>query len=199
MAGDRSSRGRPGTDESRRRPPDVFPTGFQATRGPGGARSRALSVLRSSQSFDVRPQPEGVPSMLPLVSALPLFLSREVRHLLKVALPLLAIGLVAASPAAAKSGGDAPKAHASGGGGGALLYPSIVNRRLVRGEKALDRANDYVDRDMPDKAITSLLNARRNMYAAWRGAKYLIDHAPPAPVESGSVRRARSGTVHMSG
>jgi hypothetical protein len=136
--------------------------------------------------------------MLPFLSALPLLLSREIRYLLRAALPLLAIGLVAASPAAAKNGSN-PGVHASGGGGGALIYPSIVNRRLVRGERALVSATDYVDQNMDDKAVTSLLNARRNMYAAWRGAKYLIDHAPPPPVQSGSVRRIRRGKVHKSG
>jgi hypothetical protein len=135
--------------------------------------------------------------MLPFLSALPLFLSREVRILLRAALPLLAIGLVAASPAAAKSGSDdGQNVHASGGGGGVIVYPAIVNRRLLRGEKTLERAGDYADRDMPDKAITALLNARRNMYAAWRGAKYVIDHAPPPPVEAGSIRRG--GKIHMS-
>ncbi len=140
--------------------------------------------------------------MFPLLSALPLFLSREVRHLavLKTTVPLvLVVGMIATSTASAQSTTDDHKVHASGGGGAALRYPSIVNRRLVRGEKALDRATDYVDRDKPDKAVTSLLNARRNMYAAWRGAKYVIDHAPPPPpVESGSVRGSR-GAVHMSG
>jgi hypothetical protein len=138
-----------------------------------------------------------------LASALPLFLNKEVRPLLspRVVLPLiLAIGLIAASPASAKTAhSHGHKVQASGGGATALTYPSIVNRRLVRGEKALDRASDYVDQDQPDKAIPSLLNARRNMYAAWRGAKYVIDHAPPpAPVEAGSVR-VRRGSVHKSG
>jgi hypothetical protein len=142
--------------------------------------------------------------MLPLLSALPLFLSKEVRPLLslRAALPfVVVIGLIATPTASAESAnGDGHKVHASGGGATALTYPSIVNSRLVRGEKTLERAGDYVDRDQPDKAITSLLNARRNMYAAWRGAKYVIDHAPPpAPVESGSVRRVRSGSVHKSG
>jgi hypothetical protein len=137
--------------------------------------------------------------MLPLASILPLFLSKELRLLLRTAFPLLLVGLVAASPAAATSGNGGPKAHASGGGGGALIYPSIVNRPLKRSEKALDRATDYVDRDKADKAITSLRNARRSMYAAWRGAKYLIDNAPPPPVGSDSVRRTRRGGVRKSG
>jgi hypothetical protein len=118
---------------------------------------------------------------------------------LRAVVPLVvAIGLIATPFASAKgTSGDGRKVEASGGGATALTYPSIVNRRLVRGEKTLERAGSYVDAEKPDKAITALLNARRNMYAAWRGAKYVIDHAPPpAPVESGSVRR---GSVHKSG
>lgn len=141
--------------------------------------------------------------MFPLQSVLPLFLSKEGRTLLspRLILPLvLAIGLVAASPASAKTtAGDHHKVHASGGGGGALTYPSIVNRRLVRGQKTLERAGDYVDRDQSDKAITSLLNARRNMYAAWRGAKYVIDHAPPPVVGTDSLRANRKDAVQKSG
>ena len=105
--------------------------------------------------------------MLHLASPLPLLLSKEIRPLfLRAALPLIvAIGLILTSSASAdstKSGHHT--VHASGGGADALTYPSIVSRRLVRGEKALERAGDYVDRDQPDKAITSLLNTRRNMY-----------------------------------
>jgi hypothetical protein len=130
--------------------------------------------------------------MLPFISALPVLASREVRALLKAALPLLVLGLLVASPASAKTGSH-ESVHASGGGGGTLIYPSIVNRRLQRGEKALDRAGDYVDKDKPDKAVVSLKNARRNMYAAWRSAKYLIDNAPPpAPVTDGWVKPHRS-------
>jgi len=137
-----------------------------------------------------------------LAPALPLYLSKEVRLLFSprmLILPLLvAVGLIVASPAAASSARDgSSKVHSSGGGGGALTYPSIVNRPMVRGEKALDRATDYVDRDMPDKAIGSLKKARSNMYAAWRGAKYVIDHAPP-PVVADSVR-SRDASVHKSG
>jgi hypothetical protein len=140
--------------------------------------------------------------MIPVLSYLPLLLSKELRPLLlRAVLPLiLATGLIATSTATASSTHSGHhKVHASGGGGGALTYPSIVDRRLVRGEKALERATDYVDRDKPDKAVTSLLNARRNMYAAWRGAKYVIDHAPPPVVGTDSVRVKRSHAVHKSG
>lgn len=114
---------------------------------------------------------------------------------------LLAVGAVAALPAAA---GAAPvretakhhKAHAAGGDVAPTL-PSIVRVRIDRGTKALDRAADYVDRDMPDRAVASLLNARRNMYAAWRGAQYVIETAPPPPAAEARVhvRAHASGTA----
>src|SRR4051794_41215910 len=122
-----------------------------------------------------------------------------VRRVLAAVVALaLFVTLPAAASAAPAGKGKHPRAK-SAGSDAAPLLPSIVRVRIDRGTASLARAADYVDRDMPDKAVASLLNARRNMYAAWRGAKYLIDHAPPAPVESGSVRRVRSGTVHMSG
>jgi hypothetical protein len=99
---------------------------------------------------------------------------------------LLAAGLVAAVPAAsvaAPAGGKAhTKAKASGSDAPPTL-PSLVRVRIDRGTKALERAGDYVDQDMGDKAVASVLNARRNMYAAWRGAKYVVLNAPPPPVD----------------
>jgi hypothetical protein len=113
---------------------------------------------------------------------------------------LLATGLVAALPTAASA---APthgktrhhKAQAAGGDVPPTL-PSIVRVRITRGEASLARAADYVDRDMPDKAVASLLNARRNMYAAWRGAVYVVQHAPPPPATDAAVHR---GKAHASG
>lgn len=114
----------------------------------------------------------------------------------------LAVGVVAVLPAAsvaAPSKAHHPRAKAAGGDVAPTL-PSIVGVRVNRGEASLARAADYVDRDMPTKATASLLNARRNMYAAWRGAKYLIEHAPPPVAEAGRVHsgtkaRASGGAV----
>jgi hypothetical protein len=86
------------------------------------------------------------------------------------------------------------------------VLPSIVGKRINRGEKALERAGDYVDREMPDKAVVSLRNARRNMYAAWRNAVDVVDNAPPPPpAEAGRVHtlvpvreKAHSSTVFVS-
>ena len=109
---------------------------------------------------------------------------------------LLAVGAIAALPATAGAAtGHHHKARAAGGDVPPVL-PSIVNARITRGTTAIERAGDYVDRDMPDKAVASLLNVRRNMYAAWRGAQYVIQTAPPPPASSASVHRAKA---HASG
>src|SRR3954469_24684439 len=72
-----------------------------------------------------------------------------------------AAGLMAALPAGALA---APthhaQAHAAGGDATALIYPSIVQTRLVRAQTALDKAARYADIGQPAKAITSLTAAR---------------------------------------
>jgi hypothetical protein len=122
---------------------------------------------------------------------------RTVKALLPAALLLSLVALPAAAPASTHD----VRANAAGSDGPPPVLPSIVGTRVNRGEKALERAGDYVDRDMPDKAVASLLNARRNMYAAWRGATYVIENAPPPPAEAGSVRirrKARSSATYNS-
>ena len=109
----------------------------------------------------------------------------------------LAVGLVAILPAAASAAPSTGKHHPrakKAGGGVPPVLPSIVRVRIDRGNASLARAGDYVDRDMPDKAVASLLNARRNMYAAWRGATYVIEHAPPPVAGDARVhhRKARA-------
>jgi hypothetical protein len=87
------------------------------------------------------------------------------------------------------------------------VLPSIVRKRINRGEKALERAGDYVDREMPDKAVVSLRNARRNMYAAWRNAVDVVENAPPPPPSAEDARvhtlvpvqeKAHGSTVFLS-
>ena len=116
----------------------------------------------------------------------------------RAVLPLaLAIGLVAA-PAAAMADASAAeidrlRAKASGSDGPPPVLPSIVGTRITRGEKALERAGDYVDQDMPDKAVASLRNLRRNMYAAWRGATDVVENAPPPPPAEADSLRSKVG------
>jgi hypothetical protein len=102
-------------------------------------------------------------------------------RLTKALLPAaLAAGLLA-TPAAATVNTGHVGAKAAGSDGPPPVLPSIVGKRINRGEKALDRAGDYVDREMPDKAVVSLRNARRNMYAAWRNAVDVVENTPPPP------------------
>jgi hypothetical protein len=119
-------------------------------------------------------------------------------HPFKAAVPLaLAVGLIAASPAAAAhqstAAGDGPVAHLLGDGGGPPVYPGLVNSRLVRAQRALDRAVDYADEDQNDKAVAALYKVRLQMRLAWRAAKHVIDTAPPpAPAGDGAARASRA-------
>jgi hypothetical protein len=114
----------------------------------------------------------------------------RVIRLTTVLLPAALAAGILASPAGAAVHPSHVRANAAGSDGPPPVLPSIVGRRINRGEKALDRAGDYVDREMPDKAVVSLRNARRNMYAAWRNAVDVVENAPPPPpAEAGRVRK----------
>jgi hypothetical protein len=75
-----------------------------------------------------------------------------------------------ASPALA---GDAPT--------GPLVYPSLVNERLVRVQAALDRAAVSADEHQPSAAAATLMSARVNLRKAWISAKYVIQNTPAPP------------------
>jgi hypothetical protein len=113
------------------------------------------------------------------------------RSPMRAAVPVaVAIGLVAAAPAAdAKA---PPKAQASGGDVVELTYPSIVRTHVTRAERAMERATRKIENDKPDKAARPLKVVRRQVAAAWRGAKYKIRTTPPPPAEDAQARpRAR--------
>jgi hypothetical protein len=115
----------------------------------------------------------------------------HVIRLTKALLPAaLAAGLLVA-PAGAAATTVPARAHASGDNGPPPVLPSIVGKRVRRGEKALERAGDFVDRELPDKAVVSLRNARRNMYAAWRNAVDVVENAPPPapPADDARVQK----------
>jgi hypothetical protein len=129
-------------------------------------------------------------------------------HVIRTTKPLLAALAVTmlVTPAAATANTDPVHARASGSDGPPPVLPSIVKQRIRRGEKALERAGDYVDREKPDKAVVSLRNARRNMYAAWRNAVDVVENAPPpAPPGDGLtqprhvpvIETARASTVYF--
>src|SRR5215207_7582923 len=106
-------------------------------------------------------------------------------HPLKRTIPLaLAVGLIAAAPAASQAApsAGAPVAHAAGGDAAPPILPGLVNTRLVRTQMALDRAVDYADDGDTAKAVSALYASRLQVKLAWRGAKYQIQHAPPPVV-----------------
>jgi hypothetical protein len=109
----------------------------------------------------------------------------------RVTLPLaLAASLAVAAPAAAA---PAPVAHTAGGDVGPPVYPGLVNSRLVRTQKALDRAVDYADDGQTDKAVSALYAARLQVKLAWRAGRYAVEHAPPpAPPGDGLLQRLRA-------
>jgi hypothetical protein len=101
-----------------------------------------------------------------------------------------AAGLLAALPAGALAApAQHPAAHAAGGDATALIYPSIVNTRLVRAQAALDRAAKYADQNVPDKALTAMTAARNNLSKAWTGAKYVIQTTPPPVADDAAFHK----------
>jgi hypothetical protein len=102
------------------------------------------------------------------------------RSLLRIAGPLGVIAsLAAVSPAVAAGG---PTARAAGSDAPATLdYPSIVQKRFDRTERALRRATKAIENGDQVKAATNLKVVRRQMSSAWRGAKYVIRTTPPPP------------------
>jgi hypothetical protein len=60
---------------------------------------------------------------------------------------------------------------------------------------------------MPEKAVASLLNVRRNMYAAWRGAVDVVENAPAAPppaddrvpMKARASVKARASATYLGG
>ena len=110
------------------------------------------------------------------------------------------VGLVAVAPAGSSSGADTeptayrgPTATASGGSAGLLVYPSIVNVRLVRAEAALARATTWVDQAKGSNAIAELKAAQSNMQKAWTAAKYVIDTTPPPVATDGAFAHSSGG------
>ena len=112
------------------------------------------------------------------------------RSIPRAAVPLaITVGLVAASPAAADAGPSA-KARASGSPAVELIYPSIVRARIARTERALERATERYENGSPLDAVPTFKVVRRQLAAAWRGAKYVIRTAPP-PVPEEDLARVR--------
>jgi hypothetical protein len=92
----------------------------------------------------------------------------------------------AGSPAAQMTGGDIPPA-----------LPSLVQTRLKRVERALDRLTDDVNEDDAAHAAKAGKVVRRQLASAWRGAKYYIKNPPPAPAEDAGARIAGGGSEQV--
>jgi len=117
------------------------------------------------------------------------------RSISRAAVPLaVTVGLVAASPAAAAGHAPAAKARASGSPTVELIYPTIVRARIARTQRALERATERYESGSPLDAVPTFKVVRRQLAAAWRGAKYVIRTAPPAapPEDFRGRRRAHA-------
>jgi hypothetical protein len=114
---------------------------------------------------------------------------------LRAALPIaLAATVVAVTPAAAAEAKAPAKAKASGGDVVALTYPSLVQVRVDRTERALERATRKIENGKQAEAATTLKVVRRQLASAWRGAKYIVRTAPPPPpAEDARVRARKAG------
>jgi hypothetical protein len=102
------------------------------------------------------------------------------RSPLTIAAPLaVAASLAAVAPAVAAS---EPTARAAGGDAPAQLsYPSIVQTRFDRAERALQRATKAIEKADPVAVDRNLKVVRRQMSSAWRGAKFIVRTTPPPP------------------
>jgi hypothetical protein len=111
------------------------------------------------------------------------------RRTLKSLAPLaVAAAAVAPSTAGARA---TPAAHAAGGDVVVLTYPSLVKTRIARARRALKLSIRQMENGKPSAATLKIV--RRQMAAAWRGAKYIIRTTPPPPpAEDRSAPSARS-------
>src|SRR5215207_8819244 len=102
---------------------------------------------------------------------------------------VLAAGLAAAAPAGAAA---APTAQMSGGDVPPPL-PSLVQTRLTRVENALERLTEDVNDVDAVHAPKAGKVVRRQLAAAWRGARYYVAHPPAPPADDARVHSARGG------
>src|SRR4051812_24056371 len=113
---------------------------------------------------------------------------------------LLTVSLILAAAAiAAPARADGPPgAHASGGDVVPLIYPSLVETRVMRAERALRRATGHFEDGDAAAGATSLKVVRRQMSPAWRGARYVIRTAPPPADEARASGDGPVGPVYAS-
>jgi hypothetical protein len=109
--------------------------------------------------------------------------SRSFEHMRLTSRLLPPLGILAAlaaiAPATAGASRTPIAAHAAGGDVVVLTYPSLVKTRVARARRALRRAVNQLEDGEPADAKLKIV--RRQMAAAWRGAKYIIRTTPPPP------------------
>jgi len=102
---------------------------------------------------------------------------------------VIAAGLVAAAPA----GAAGPPAAQMSGGDVPPPLPSLVQTRLTRVENALERLTEDVDEVDGVPGLKTSKVVRRQLAAAWRGARYYILHPPAPPADDARVHSALGG------
>jgi hypothetical protein len=120
---------------------------------------------------------------------------------LTLLLGVIAAAVAAASAfAAAPSSSTPPVAHAAGGDVTTVIYPAIVNTRLVRAQTALDAATQYHDMGDDANAAKALAGVRANVSKAWTADKYLIQNSPPPVAAEAGLRVTKpKSKAHASG
>jgi len=128
-------------------------------------------------------------------------------------LALAGAGLALTLPAVtAEAKPTDPAAHAAGSGA-AAVDPPIVGIPIARTDRALANAGDAIDAGNGAQAVGPLTASRRYLIRSYKGAKYLIDNAPPAPPAADgrasartfirlarrSIRASRSGAAGSGG
>src|SRR3954470_825432 len=103
----------------------------------------------------------------------------------KALLPLALVASVSLTAVpAAHSGGDAP-----------AMNPAVVGNAIVRTDKALSSAADFIDQGNGALAAKPLTASRRYLIRSYTGARYLIAHPPPpAPAGDGSANKATAAS-----
>ncbi|HEU4865606.1 MAG TPA: hypothetical protein VFT76_05095 [Actinomycetota bacterium] len=91
----------------------------------------------------------------------------------------VALGLIAAVPAAGGAVRSGPRAGPDGDGAAALI-PSIVQTRIDRAQAALRQAAGSADNGQAAKVVAGLKTASSQARYAWNAAAYVIRTSPPS-------------------
>jgi len=115
-----------------------------------------------------------------------------------VGIPTLAGSISHSAPVAAAE--NPPVATAVGGDAGPLVYPSMLNTRLVRADAALERLTEAVDENNAAGAQTALtLDAELGDLKRFGSAKQLCAYAGLVPRVADSADRQSHGPLTKGG